>query len=164
MKITFTSKMTVLPVFAFLWLSGSSYAQTFSDKFNRPDGPVGNGWSLFGAGAALTSGQLETIGANAVGGGIFRNLSVAFPLNFSFDFSTADPANGGWFIAFNAVSTLVPGPSAAQVSFFQFGGSRNMLRDINDPSETSPNLPEPIPGWENYGSAPAHVKGTVNAD
>jgi len=39
-----------------------------------------------------------------------------------------------------------------------------MLRDINDPSETSPNLPEPIPGWENYGSAPAHVKGTVNAD
>ncbi|HEV1284317.1 MAG TPA: hypothetical protein VNU44_03375 [Bryobacteraceae bacterium] len=151
--------LIVIPV-----LSSDVRAQTFSDNFNRPDGSVGNGWSPYGAGAALAGGELRTIGSPGLGGGVVRSLSVAFPLSFSFDFSTADPANGGWFIAFNAVSTLVPGPAMAQVSFFQFAGSRNVYRNINDPTEASPNLPEPIPGWENYGSAPAHIRGHVNAD
>lgn len=155
-------------IFGVLTLIGtmalSTAAQSFSDDFNRPDGAVGNGWSVFGGGASIMGGQLETIGEIAYGGGVSRNLTVTFPLTFSFDFWTADPADGGWFIAFNAVSTLIPGPAPAQVSFFQFAGSRNIYRNVNDPSAASPNLPEPILGWENYGAAPAHIQGQVNAD
>lgn len=127
-------------------------ALTFSDNFNRPNGAVGNGWSVFCGGASIAGGQLQTIGSTSDGGGAFRNLTVTFPLRFSFDFSTADPAGGGWFIAFNAASTLIPGPASAQVSFFQFAGSRNIFTNINDPSAASPNLPENLETTPSFSS------------
>ena len=49
-------------------------AVTFSDNFNRSDGPVGNGWTPWGNGADLLNGQLETFGQNAVAGGVGRAL------------------------------------------------------------------------------------------
>jgi hypothetical protein len=146
------------------WTAIVTHAQSFSDDFNRPDGPVSNGWSPFGGGAAIASGQLQTFGSLVDGGGVWRVFTVGFPLKFSFDFSTQAAADGGWFIAFNAQSTVPPGSPVGQVAFFQFAGSRNMFRNINDPSQASPNLPEPVPGFENFGGSPAHVQGVVNAD
>jgi hypothetical protein len=138
--------------------------QSFFDGFDRPDGSVGNGWATFGAGASIAGGKLQTTGQVVFGGGIYRTLSVGFPLTFSFEFSTANPLDGGWFLAVNAVSTLVPGPPAGQISFQQYRGSRNVIRRTPSGFEQSPGLPEPIPGWQDYGASAAHVQGLVNAD
>jgi hypothetical protein len=109
-------------------LANNVGAQSFSDNFNRPDGNVGNGWTAYGGGASIVAGQLQTIGAASLGGGVSRTLPVTFPLTFSFDFTTAAPADGGWFIAFNAVSTQIPGPAVGQISFQQAAGARNIVR------------------------------------
>jgi sugar lactone lactonase YvrE len=145
-------------------LANNVGAQSFSDSFNRPDGSVGNGWTAYGGGASIVGGQLQTIGGVSVGGGVSRTLPVTFPLTFSFDFTTAVPTDGGWFIALNAVSTVIPGAPMAQTSFEQYAGSRNIIRRTTTAFESSPNLPEPIAGWENFGTSPAHIQGLINAD
>jgi hypothetical protein len=130
----------------------------FSDDFNRANGAVGNGWTSYGGGATIVNDELQTLGEPAYGGGVYRTLSVTFPLTFSFDFSTADPSVGGWFIAFNAISTLVPGPQPGQVSYFQFEGSGGIQTVTPTGFESSPDLPE------NFGAAFGQVYGQVNAD
>lgn len=147
--------------------------QSFSDNFNRPDGPVGNGWSVWGnPNVSIVSDQLRTFGQSGVGGGIARTQAVSFPLSFSFDFSTLNvtpdynpslPYNdGGWFIAFNAVNAAYQAP--AEIAFYQYAGSRNINRTTSGVSDAQPNVAEPIPGWQDFGAAPAHITGTVNAD
>ena len=72
-----------------LALSAISGAQVavISDDFNRPDGPVGNGWSVWN-GSDITSGQLRTFGANGLGGGVYRPSTIGLLLKLSFDFRT----------------------------------------------------------------------------
>lgn len=77
-------------------------ANSFSDNFNRPDGAVGNGWSTFGGGAAISGGELETFGLPNQGGGVYRSFPVVFPVAFSFDFRTNAPSDGGWGITLNS--------------------------------------------------------------
>jgi 5-hydroxyisourate hydrolase-like protein (transthyretin family) len=144
---------------------------TFADNFNRPDGVVGNGWTNWGNTATLLNGELETFGEIGVGGGIVRTLPVTFPVSFSFDFRTLNVTNqfgstpfndGGWGIAFNADSASLGANS--QVSFYHYAGSRNIYRKTDSDSDSSPNLPEPIAGWEDYNSNYAHITGLINAD
>lgn len=148
--------------------SGSAGAQTFTDTFNRADGPVGNGWTPFGGGAVISNGSLETSGSPAEGGGVSRVLPVTLPAKIAFDFSTANPADGGWFVAVNATGTHPPGPPISEVSFMHFAGSRNIYRVLNDGGgqqfDFAPNLPEPIAGWQDFGPVPAHVELQINAD
>jgi hypothetical protein len=145
----------------------------FSDDFNRPDGPVGNGWSTWGnPNSSLVGGQLQTFGQSGTAGGVARALTVTFPVTFSFDLSTFntrddfDPTlpynDGGWYIAFNADSTAFMGP--AELFLYQYAGSRTINRVAGSTSDSSPGLPGRIPGWEDYNSSPSLISGTVNAD
>ena len=45
-------------------VQSESQAIMFSDDFNRPDGPVGNGWTAWEAGTWLEGGQLRAGGTN----------------------------------------------------------------------------------------------------
>ncbi len=47
---------------------------------------------------------------DVIAGGVARTLPVFFPLTFSFDFATAVPSDGGWYIAFNAASLRLAKP------------------------------------------------------
>lgn len=67
---------------ALICLAPSS--DTFSDDFNRADGPVGNGWTAYNAGASIENGQLATVGGNVDAGGVYRALHVEPPFEFSF--------------------------------------------------------------------------------
>src|ERR1019366_1535786 len=128
MRRRLTTVMLAASVMISVFLCGVAEGQSFSDDFNRPDGNVDNGWTPYGNGASIVGGRLQTIGGAGTGGGVFRTLPVTLPVTFSFDFTTAQPADGGWFIAFNAVSTLVPGPPAGQTSLQQYTGSSNIIR------------------------------------
>jgi len=138
--------------------------QTFSDSFNRPDGPVGNGWTTWGNGAAISGGQLATFGEPNVAGGVARQLPVTFPLTFSFDFRTDAPSDGGWAIGFNAATAGFVA-STAEFTLFQYAGSRFLGYEYQ--TSTGLQIAE-IPvvnGQEDYqSSALAHISGTVNAD
>jgi hypothetical protein len=167
------SKMLFLLSLALTTVSVRGSTVQFSDDFNRPNGPVGNGWSTWGnPNSSLAGGQLQTMGEPNVAGGIYRTLTVTFPLTFSFDFSTYNPPvnpnpslpynDGGWFISFNADSPTYQGPT--EVSFYQYAGSRTINRIVGTTSDASPGLPGQIPGWEDYNTSPSLVTGTVNAD
>jgi hypothetical protein len=75
----------------------------FSDDFNRPDGPVGNGWSAWEAGTWIENGQVRAGGTNN-GGGVCRTLTypLGSPMTFEFDFSSRDSA--GWAIQGNTTN------------------------------------------------------------
>src|SRR5947209_1648262 len=139
-------------------LVGNCHAQTFSDNFSRPDGTVGNGWTLYGAGGRLQGGQLETFGQRVMGGGFSRILSLRFPLIFSFDFSTSAPEDGGWTIAINAVSATGPLQFPAQMVFAHWAGNKEIVRLAGGAVEIGGY------GTKTYGSRPAHITGKVQAD
>src|SRR5260221_1877391 len=71
-------------------LCGVAQGQQFFDDFNRPDGPVGNGWGAWN-GSSLSTGQLVTFGSDGAGGGVYRSFAVTFPATFAFDFRTQSP-------------------------------------------------------------------------
>ncbi|NEW40767.1 hypothetical protein GV794_01845 [Nocardia cyriacigeorgica] len=48
----------------------------FADDFNRPDGPVGNGWTQHGADAALVSGYWAHISGNDNSVGLIRDTGI----------------------------------------------------------------------------------------
>jgi hypothetical protein len=81
----FNSKTAALPTLLFL-LGGGLNGQTFTHNFNRPNGPVGNGWGTFN-GSTLVNGSVQTFGSNAAGGGIYRSFPVTLPVTFAFDFA-----------------------------------------------------------------------------
>ncbi len=119
-------------------------AQTiFMDDFNRPDGPVGNGWSTWhgdvnnSTDIVIQNGQLKTLGANAREGGVYRTLAVTFPITFSFQFRTDKPADGGWDIRFNAANVSSASQldgDPAQVRFLQYRGSEGINEIYETPS------------------------------
>src|SRR5687767_9767515 len=51
------SGVALTAVLALASFASSAAAQTFSDNFNRADGPVGNEWSTFGAGAVISANR-----------------------------------------------------------------------------------------------------------
>src|SRR5262249_34925311 len=136
-------------VFTILVWSSSVLAQSaFVDDFNRPDGEIGNGWSVWGnPSTTLIGGELRTFGAPRLAGGVARTLSVSFPLSFSFDFRTLnagiDPYNdSGWFIAFNAANAAYDSP--AQLKFYQFAGSLSIRRETSSGTvDAQPNFSGP---------------------
>jgi hypothetical protein len=158
----------------------------FGDDFNRPNGTVGNGWSSFwgsnlgNPNVSLVNGEVSAAGYPNLAGGIFRTMAITFPVTFSFDFHTSSqfgaggfgPFNdGGWYIGFNVNTSSAGSPFAsfAQVSFSQVAGSRNVLRSYfngtNKVFDSSPSLPEPIPGQRDFNFATlAHIEGLVNPD
>jgi glycyl-tRNA synthetase alpha subunit len=96
---------TVVGMLVFAVLVPLSAAQfKVTDNFNRPDGAVGLGWSVWGNGAQISGNQLETFGELDIAGGIQRKLDVTFPLKFSFDFSTSSPSDGGFIVGFQRPS------------------------------------------------------------
>jgi hypothetical protein len=133
----------------------SAHAQVgfFGDDFNRPDGPVGNGWTTFAVASdtggdpyvvqdpriAIEDEQLAMPGVDRYASGIFRPLGnfLIFPVVFSYDFRTDDPG-GGWTFALNVKNpTSMPPPSSylpyppytpAQVGFFQASGTSVVQR------------------------------------
>lgn len=54
----------------------SQWTEVFADDFNRPDGAVGNGWTQYGADAALRSGSWSTIGTTNGNRGLLRDSGI----------------------------------------------------------------------------------------
>jgi hypothetical protein len=163
------SRLVVLVFAIVLWNCPLNAQSTFEDDFNRPDGDIGNGWSVWGDTASrLVGGEVRTFGTPGVAAGLARPYPVTFPLRFAFAFRTLnngiDPYNdSGWFIAFNASNAGLGAP--AQLKFYQYAGSLGIARETNDGSvDVQPKSSGQIPGWQDFAAAPAHVAGTVNAD
>jgi hypothetical protein len=135
-----------------------------SDNFNRADGVPGLGWSTWGNGAQVSTNQLETFGEVNVAGGIQRILDVTFPLTFSFDFSTAAPADGGWLIGFNAIGTTIyGGADMSEVRLFQNNGGTavcTFFQTVSGPSTLCGNT---VSGQRIF-TAKAHVSVTLRSD
>jgi hypothetical protein len=151
------------------WNCPARAQATFGDDFNRPNGAIEGGWTLWGnQSATLMAGEVQTFGAPGTAGGISRALPVTFPMRFSFDFRTLnneiDPYNdSGWFIALNAATPAFA--AQAQLKFYQYAGSLRIIRETSDGiTDAQPNLPGSVPGWQDFTAAPAYVAGTVNAD
>lgn len=122
----------------------------FVDTFDRPDGPIGNGWHSWWGSAVddpkvrLEGGWLVSAGFTTKAAGIFRRLPVTFPLSFSFDYKPASnrpEENGGaWVIAFNAPPTSLPwrsvgfGQSPCRVLFWLSSGHGPMIRQYWTPT------------------------------
>jgi hypothetical protein len=135
-----------------------------TDNFNRPDGPVGLGWSTFGNGAQISGDQLKTFGKVDFGGGIQRNLDVSFPLRFSFDFSTTSPSNGGWVIGFNAAGAgFDPDNDTSEVVLYQSSGSRQLCVEFQTSSGPVTQCASLADGQRDY-TAKAMVTGRLNSD
>jgi hypothetical protein len=135
-----------------------------NDNFNRADGDVGLGWSPWGNGAQISGDQLETFGELAVAGGIARKLDVTFPLNFSFDFSTDAPPNGGWEVGFNAATANAQGPSdTSEFGVEQSSGRRGVCVFFQTSSGQSSQCFGVVSGQRDY-TAKAHISAIVNAD
>jgi hypothetical protein len=140
------------------------------DDFNRPDGPVGNGWSTWGDGqlggssTTLSGGTLRTFGWPNQAGGVYRSLLVRFPVRFSFEFSTTAGHDGGWLIAFNSEVALPP-YQFPQVSFLQYRGSGEVTRTHRDVNAANVfvNAQASTPR-ANFDLVPTRVTGVVNAD
>jgi hypothetical protein len=152
--------VALLSFTVFVPLSAAQFRVT--DNFNRPDGPVGLGWSTWGNGAQISSNQLETFGKLNVAGGIKRTLDVTFPLSFSFDFSTSAPSDGGWFIGFNAASAD-SGGNASEVGLFQPAGSREVCTVFQTTSGRVQQCFGPVRGQRDF-TAKAHISGTLKSD
>lgn len=181
--------MRLLPLLLVVVAAATSTAmgQTIlEDDFDRPDGPVGNGWSTWWDGAfedpniEIVDGELKTVGFLLTAGGVFRELPVTLPVFFRFDFRTLNeeaechaslPYNdGGWTMKFNTDISSAPTPTEAQgmLRFWQNAGSRNLERcyRVNEQSfcDLQPDLPEPIANQRDYSTDPVHIEGTVAAD
>ena len=159
----------LLCLFIFLVSATLCFGQSFSDDFNRADGPVGNGWSLWGNGAVILGDQLETFGQPNVAGGVARPIPVAFPIMFSFDFRTDAPGDGGWSIGFNA--ELADNPvccaqhSNPEYALSQYNGGAQLSYTYRNSSGTQFVQVPLVAGQEQYQSAAlSHISGTVNAD
>jgi hypothetical protein len=161
--------------FMILSLSGSAIAQTtFFEDFNRPDGLVGNGWLTWHGAAnnspdiAIQGGQLLTLGANALEGGIYRDLPVTLPVSFSFQFRTGQPPLGGWDIRLNAAPVTDAtqlDPDRAQVRFLQYQGSGGIDEIYTNASGGQSDQNAFAAGARDYGtSVLTTISGTVNAD
>jgi hypothetical protein len=162
-------RLSCLVLTILVWSSSVLAQSAFVDDFNRPDGDIGNGWSVWGnPNTTLVGGELRTFGAPRVAGGVARTLPASFPLSFSFDFRTLNPGidpynDSGWFIAFNAANAAYD--SAAQLKFYQFAGSLSIRRETsNGVVDAQPNFSGPVRGWQDFTAAPAHIAGSVNAD
>jgi hypothetical protein len=168
LKVNFNSRTAVLPILIFLVGCGLN-GQSFSDDFNRPDGPVGNGWGSWN-GTTLSNGQVVTYGSDGAGGGIYRSFPITYPVRFAFDFRSESPhpscdfgntdhPGGGWTIAFNAPGA---GYSGAQYQFYQYYGSQPVSRLYLTPNgPVFDALPSGLP---DFGPTFVHISGTVNAD
>jgi len=162
-----TRVRTVVSVGFFLLALVSLSAAQFkvSDNFNRADGAVGLGWSLWGNGAQISTNQLETFGQTSVAGGIARTLDVTFPLKFAFDFSTNTPPDGGWEITFNAASTDggVESNFTGEIRLFEASGARavcTLFQTSNGPEHQCANIKS---GQRDF-TAQAHISGTLKPD
>ena len=148
-----------------LALAAVSAAQfRVSDNFNRADGVPGLGWSTWGNGAQVNTDQLETFGEVNVAGGIQRTLVVTFPLTFSFDFSTAAPADGGWLVGFNAVGTIIyGGADLSEVRLFQNNGGTGVCTAFQTASGPTFQCSNTVKGQRTF-TAKAHVSVTLRSD
>jgi hypothetical protein len=166
-QITFVSRLShfcrhLLPVVLLVPMCAAQFRVT--DNFNRANGPVGLGWSTYGNGAQISSNQLETFGEFDLGGGIQRNVNVSFPLQFSFDISTADPSDGGWVIGFNATSEgFDMDNDTSEVILYQFSGSRQVCILFQSSTGPSTQCASLVTGQRDF-TAQALVVGTLNAD
>jgi hypothetical protein len=135
-----------------------------TDNFNRADGTVGLGWSLWGNGAQISTNQLQTFGQTSVAGGISRTLDVTFPAKFAFDFSTSAPPDGGWEIALNASSTNGGDANfTGEVMVYQFSGSRAvciLFQTASGPVSQCANVKN---GQRDF-TGQANISGIVNPD
>jgi len=137
---------------------------TVSDNFNRANGPVGLGWSVWGNGAQINNDELETFGEPNIAGGIQRLLDVTFPLKFSFDFNTATPTDGGWSIGFNSPAGGGQGSAnGSEVGVYQFDGSRPVCISFQTSSGQMFQCASVVSGQRTY-TATAQISATVNAD
>jgi len=136
-----------------------------SDNFNRPDGATGLSWSNWGAGAQISSNQLETFGQTSVAGGIARNLDVTFPVSFAFNFSTNAPTDGGWQIAFNAATADggLLANDTAEIRLLQFRGSGGICTEFQTASGPMDHCGNPKTGQRDF-TAIARISGTINPD
>jgi hypothetical protein len=159
---------------------------TFSDDFNRSDGPVGNGWTSWWAGSfdspnsMIVNGELRAYGYPQYGGGIFRTLPVSLPVQFSFDFRTDSNINedcgspsfndGGWRITLNAAPSASPMDSVAQVKFEQWAGSRHTVRryitntSTTDQTGMAEDVALAVPGQRDFTENPSHIEGIIYSD
>ena len=149
-------------------LGGGLNGQSFTDNFNRPNGPVGNGWGTFN-GSTLVNGTVQTFGSGGAGGGIYRSFPVTLPVTFAFDFAgsgeptscdTSGLPGGGWNIALNDPGGgFFVGPS---YQFFQYHGSGPILRQfLTSAGSTDDSVAS---GMSDYGTSFVHISGTINAD
>ncbi len=137
-------------------------ADSFSDNFNRPDGAVGNDWAVWGNGADIRSGELETFGLFDRAGGVDRSLLVTFPVTFSFDFRTDSPSSG-WQFGFNAANA--DQASTSELAFYQFGGSQNVCTEWQTSAGRDAECRPVAPGQRDYGpNVLANISGLINSD
>ena len=70
-------------VIGLIWPAVTLLAQTaaFSDKFDRPDGPVGNGWTSLNV-VVLSNGVVSIQTPDFAPGAISRQLAVSYPVSF----------------------------------------------------------------------------------
>ena len=156
----------------------------FSDSFDRPDGPVGNGWQTWWNHTAnhpntrLMNNSLYTQGAAGSGGGIYRDITgYKFPTNINFSFRTLNaipecgqPAtsnDGGWRFALNANVGAAPPTfnTTAQVEFYQEHGSGNIVRRYLTPNGMVSDTAPAQTGQRDYVSSSfAFIQATVAAD
>jgi hypothetical protein len=133
----------------------------FSDTFDRADGSVGNGWTVWNN-SDIAGHQLETFGQPDVAGGIGRSLPTEFPVTFSFGFRTAAPSDGGWQIAFNAAS--VQDLSVAEIGLLQYNGAVGLCYFYQTTSGQQFTCTNQM-GTELYDTTIlAHISGSVYAD
>jgi hypothetical protein len=138
-----------------------------TDNFNRPDGAVGLGWVNWGNGAQISGNQLATFGELSVGGGIYRILDATFPLVFSFDFSTTDPAHGGWQIIFNAATPDGSGNAVnftGEFGFYESTGADPVCIEFQTSSGPIMQCGNVVKGQREFSASQAVITGTVNSD
>lgn len=105
---------------------------TFSDDFNRPDGPVGNDWFTFGGGADVLNQELRTYGYPNLAGGVARSfeLNLGQEYSFSFDFHTDAPLDGGWSIRLNSTVPEFAVGSSNLARIYQYSGNREVVYGV----------------------------------
>jgi probable HAF family extracellular repeat protein len=164
----------------------------FCDDFERPDGPVGNGWTSWwsstfdSANIGLAAGELSTHGYPNLAGGVFRTLPVSAPFSFAFDFKPTPTTNqncgvgappgtneAAWQISINTAPVASSPPfgsnTRAQMWLYQYAASRSLNREYWNGSarvtDSVPGGPEPIPGHRDFApGVTAHIEGSFNAD
>ena len=153
----------MLAMFIGVFVPRLSEATIFSDDFNRPDGPVGNGWTAWEVGTYLENGQLRAGGTNN-GGGVHRELSYSLssPVTFEFDFSSSGTV--GWCVQVNTTNPGLVSYDNHQrlVAFMQHEGENGIRYTIGDHIYNYQ--------WLNssnarpWNGAPVHISGVVYPD